>query len=201
MVYRTIVADPPWPYPEGFGIGRIPKGTTHDKRRSSLPYPSMSVEDICGLPVKQLADQSGCHVYLWTTNRYLRQAFIVLEAWGFRYGQTLVWSKPLMGSGLGGAYPVNVEFVLFGRCGTLPHKERGKSAWFSWPRTGKHSKKPEAFIDMVETVSPGPYLEMFARHHRLGWDVFGDEVNSISISNLTTASSATCQAAEVGPEF
>ena len=189
--FRCIVADPPWPYPEGFGIGRIPKGTVHDGRRTPMPYPQMSLEEIKALPVAGCA-ADGCHLYLWTTNRYLRQAFDVLDAWGFRYGQTLVWAKNPIRSILGGAFPPSTEFILFARRGVLRHIKKGDSSWWNWKRSGQggHSRKPEAFQDMVETVSPGPRLELFARRTRPGWTVWGNEVegNAKPAGGLPTAS-------------
>jgi N6-adenosine-specific RNA methylase IME4 len=176
MTYRTIVADPPWPYPEGFGIGRTPAGQKNDGRRLPLPYPSMSVEEICSLRVADLADGAGCHLWLWTTNRYLRAAFDVVDAWGFRYGQTLAWAKRPIGSMLGGAFSPNLEFILFCRRGSLRHLNRQVTCWFEWPRSqAQHSRKPDAFFDLVEQVSPGPYVELFSRRSRLGWDAWGDE--------------------------
>lgn len=173
MKYRTIVADPPWDYPEGFGVGL---GEGKGKRRVALPYPSMSLEEMCDLPISDLAERDA-HLYLWTTNRYLREAFYVAEAWGFRHGQTLVWAKQPIASILGGAFGANLEFCLFCRRGVLRHLSKSRTAWWSWPRrgVGNHSRKPDAFLDMVESVSPGPYLELFARSARFGWDYWGDE--------------------------
>jgi N6-adenosine-specific RNA methylase IME4 len=168
--YRTIVVDPPWPYPEGFGVGI---GREAGRGRTPLPYPSMTLDEIRGLPVAALAAEAA-HLYLWTTNRYLRAAFSVLHAWGFRHGQTLVWCKPPRTSFLGGGFGSNVEFVLFARRGVLPNKGKVNSCWWEWSRS-RHSRKPEAFLDLVEQVSPGPYLELFARRNRLGWDTWGNE--------------------------
>jgi N6-adenosine-specific RNA methylase IME4 len=170
--YRTIVADPPWRYDDGFTVGL---GKRRGQRKP-LPYPAMSVAEIEALPISELAEDAA-HLYLWTTTRYLRAAFAVAEAWGFRYGQTLVWCKTTHASILGGAFGCNVEFVLFCRRGVLPHDKKSDSAWFDWPRAGRggHSRKPEAFLDLVESVSPGPYLELFARRQRLGWDTWGNE--------------------------
>jgi len=145
-----------------------------DSRRTAIKYPTMSVDEIAALPVGDLA-ADRCHVYLWTTNKYLPDSFGVLKAWGVRYSQTLIWCKTPMGKGPGGAFAQNVEYVLHGRIGSLAHLEKQDSVWFNWPRTGKHSRKPEAFLDMVERVSPGPYLELFARRNRLGWDTWGNE--------------------------
>ena len=88
MKYRTIVADPPWEYPEGFALG--PGHGVLEVR--PLPYPSMTVEDICDLRVHELA-ADDCRLFLWTTNRYLNDAFEVMRAWRFKYRQTLVWHK------------------------------------------------------------------------------------------------------------
>lgn len=186
MRYRTIVADPPWSYPEGWPVGSengqvsrhaAGRGIPFEKgRRTPMRYEQMTVEDITALPVRDLAE-ADAHLYLWTTNRYLRDAFGVAEAWGFRFSQLLVWTKVPMGIGPGGTWAQNTEYVLFCRRGSLKSLQRFDSCWFGWPRMGKaHSRKPEAFIDMVEHASPGPYCEMFARRARLGeWSYWGDE--------------------------
>ena len=86
--YGTIVADPPWAYDEGFANNPKPG----QKGWKPLPYPSMTVEAICALPVAALA-ASDCRLWLWTTNRYLPHSFGVMKAWGFDYKQTVVWHK------------------------------------------------------------------------------------------------------------
>jgi N6-adenosine-specific RNA methylase IME4 len=135
----------------------------------------MSIGEIMALPVGDLAEHDA-HLWLWTTNRYLRIAFDIVEAWGFRFGQIVVWAKKPQSGVLGGAFSPNVEFVLFSRRGNLAHLDRQPSQWYQWPRqAGRHSAKPEAFLDLVERVSPGPYLELFARRNRLGWDTWGNE--------------------------
>jgi N6-adenosine-specific RNA methylase IME4 len=143
--------------------------------RRKLPYPSLTVPQIMGLPVAEMAAHPA-HLYLWTTNKYLSASFDICAAWGFRPAQTLVWAKTPRGIGPGGAFASNVEFVIFGRRGTL-HAKRVDSSWWNWkrPGNGHHSAKPEAFLDLVEQVSPGPYLELFARRNRLGWDTWGNE--------------------------
>jgi N6-adenosine-specific RNA methylase IME4 len=135
----------------------------------------MSVGQIMALPIRQLAAEDGCHIYLWTTNKWLPRAFQVFDIWGVQYSQTLVWAKTPMGIGPGGTWAQSTEYVLVGRIGTLKWGRRFDSTWFNWPRTGEHSRKPEHFLDMVESVSPSPYVELFARRHRLGWDVWGDQ--------------------------
>lgn len=183
-LYRTIVADPPWDYAEGFGTqpdrpGESRSRASHNPHvafvKRPIPYPTLSVGAIAALPVDAIVEPDA-HLYLWTTQRYLYDAPRVARAWGFEPSCTLVWCKP--GGGIhGGVFIANVEFVLFCRRGSLPAKRRVMGQWFEWQR-GAHSQKPDAFLDLVETVSPGPYCELFARRQRMGWDVWGDEVDS-----------------------
>ena len=165
--YGTIVADPPWHYEQGG-----PHSLSGRKRAVNVPpYSTMSDSELLDLPVGDLADPLGAHLYLWTTNRYLRSGFTIAVEWGFTCSQVLTWCKPPHGLGPGGAYATTTEFCIFARR-NRPHLERQDSSWWSWPR-GRHSEKPPAFLDMVERVSPGPYVELFARAPRLGWDHWG----------------------------
>lgn len=171
MKYGTIVADPPWPVrqpPKEFGA----------KGNAPLPYDSMSLSDIARLPVGELAADTS-HLYLWTVNRFLRESFDVMDAWGFRFSMLLTWCKEPLGDGPGWEFSSSAEYVIFAKRGTgvWPRPEHERRNWWVWPR-GRHSAKPEAFQDIVEQVSPGPYLELFARRKRLGWDVWGNEVDS-----------------------
>jgi len=138
-----------------------------------LTYGTMSVEEIKALPVLDLADRDA-HLYLWTTQRYLWDARDIANEWGFASAKVLVWCKPPTGFSMGGTYGNASEFVLFCRRGSLKAMQRVPRDWWEWPR-GPHSAKPEAFLDMVESVSPGPYCELFARRDRLGWDTWGNE--------------------------
>lgn len=174
--YRTIVADPPWQVHQP---PRLTEGTDFPRTSGSRqypPYPLMAVEAIEALPVLGVADQSS-HLYLWTINRYVSDAYRIAQAWGFTPSTLLVWCKTPMGLGAGGAYALTTEFCLFARRGRGAYVERHPTTWWQWPR-GKHSVKPDAFFDIVERVSPGPRLEMFARRQRAGWDVWGNEVDS-----------------------
>lgn len=170
------MADPPWDHSDGTGFSfgeRDPRGRSgkHAPSSHSLPYEVMSVEEISALrpPAADHAD-----LYLWTTNRYLRDSYGVAEAWGFVPSAVLVWCKPANQGLFGGRFLSNLEFVLFSRRGRPQYIKKFGSRWFEWPR-GAHSAKPEAFYDLVESVSVGPYLEMFARRNRLGWHTWGDE--------------------------
>lgn len=171
--YSTIVADPPWHYDEGFPTqSRSPsRGWSAAVETKALPYSGMSVDDICDLPVATLA-AGACRLFLWTTNRYLPDSFRVMEAWGFRYRQMLVWHKRDGNMG-GSVAPCSAEFLLVGVLGAPPVLAKWGTAVLSAPQSKTHSKKPAAFLDLVETVSPGPYVELFARAPRLGWDSWG----------------------------
>jgi len=178
--FRCIVADPPWAVKRGSPQGR-PKGV--QMASQPLPYPTMTVDEIKAMPVAGVADKAA-HLYLWTINRYVEQAYVVARAWGFAPSTLLVWAKTPKGLALGGTYALATEFCLFARRGTLASARREESNWWHWKR-GRHSAKPEAFQDMVETVSPGPRLELFARRARPGWTVWGNEVEANSAISET----------------
>lgn len=173
--FRCIVADPPWhvnrlesPGSKAFG--------TQDGILQSIPleYPTMTVEQISTLHVPAAPD---AHCYIWTINSYIEAVFDIARAWGFEPSTMLYWLKQPMGLGLGGAFVPCVEPILFSRRGRLAVKRRCDRNWWGWPR-GKHSQKPEEFQTVVESVSPGPYLEMFARRKRPGWASWGNQVQS-----------------------
>jgi N6-adenosine-specific RNA methylase IME4 len=174
--YRTIVVDPPWPVKDtgrrtrgaGNWTGELEGGRDVTGEASIVPYERMSISEICALPVGSIGADDA-HVYLWTTNAFIECAFGVLNAWGFRKPVVLTWCKTPMGRGFGGTYLNTTEFLLFARRGSLPAKQRVETTWFQWKRrynaAGKpwHSAKPIEAMEMIESVSPGPYLELFAR--------------------------------------
>lgn len=178
--FRTIVADPPWKYGR-WGKASAPNYAGHRPEEHPIPYDTMTVQEIAALPVGSCA-ADDCDLYLWTTQKYLPDAFGVMRAWGFRYCQTLTWCKTPMGLGQGGLFCPTTEFILLGRKGRMPRgKRRIDSTWWNWPRAWKaHSRKPEAAQDMIETVSDGPRLELFARRARPGWTCWGNEVGANS---------------------
>lgn len=127
--YSTIVADPPWNHDEGSPVNAWGRSGS-DADRVRLRYSSMPLPDIEALPVADLAAVDA-HLYLWTTNRFLRAAFGVAEAWGFKHSQTLTWCKPPIGVGPGGAFANTTEYVLFCRRGSLKPLQRVETTW--WP--------------------------------------------------------------------
>jgi len=167
--YKTIYVDPPWPE---VGGGKIKRGA--DKH-----YNVMSISEIAlyGDLINMVA-QEKCHLYLWATNNYLKDAFRLLEKWGWDYITMITWMKDR--KGLGQYYRGKTEHCLFARRGVLPYrKKNGKRAQgvtgFIEAR-GRHSAKPKTMREMIELVSYAPRLEMFAREKHKGWDVWGNEV-------------------------
>jgi N6-adenosine-specific RNA methylase IME4 len=167
--YQTILADPPWQ--QGLmGKWKRDPGCARD-----LPYPTMTVDEIKALPINDLAEV-GCHLWLWTTNQFLRQGFDVMEAWGFKYLAPITWVKP---SGCGNYFIHVTQTILFGykeRC--IFPLTRYKPTVLIAPDPHKHSQKPEASYDLIESISPEPRLELFARRKRFSWDCWGNEVDS-----------------------
>lgn len=155
--YKTIVADPPWRYASA-------------ATKAKTDYSTMGLADICALPVLGLADESA-HLWLWGTNAKMYEAHIVCQAWGFRPLTIITWCKN--GPGVGYYLRNNTEHVILASRGKpQPPKDKPLSTWFQWENAG-HSVKPGGFFDLVESVSPGPYVELFARQPRLGWDHWG----------------------------
>lgn len=190
--YNVIYADPPWQQKAGRGLSGYTlvdgKQVWHSNETKSkdLPYPSMSVDEIAALPIKNLAAKDA-HLYLWVTNKYLLEAAKVIEAWGFKYSTCITWKKKRMGGGLGGAFRITHEHLLFCRRGNLKTTGTIQESVIEAKRPYVngypcHSKKPELFAEIIESISPGPRIELFARQQRQGWDVFGNEVeNSITL--------------------
>lgn len=161
-LYKTIMADPPWDIHQGGNYGAI----NH--------YDLMTLERIKAMPVADLCEKDA-HCWLWVTNASLRSGFDVLEAWGFTPRSVMTWIKPRMGLGV---YLRNAtEHVLLGTRGKAPILFRNQPNWLFAPLQG-HSVKPQEQFAVIERVSPGPYLELFARRRQPGWDAWGNEIES-----------------------
>lgn len=160
--FATILVDPPWP---------LQSGEKH--------YRTMSLARIKALPVGQLAARDA-HLWLWTTNALLPKAYEVAAVWGFTVRSPLTWVKFRLG--LGGRYQLRnaTEQLLFCTRGKAPLGSRSQPTWFNAPVT-EHSRKPAEQFAIIERVSPGPYLELFARRRpesNQPWAVWGDQVDS-----------------------
>lgn len=177
--YKTLLADPPWQFQNRTG-----KMAPEHKRLSR--YSTMKLEDILHLPVEQLADDTA-HLYLWVPNALLPEGLRVMAAWGFQYKSNVVWHKIRKdggpdGRGVGFYFRNVTEMVLFGVRGknarTLAPGRRQVN--FLATQKREHSRKPDEFYNIVESCSPGPYLELFARGSRDGWATWGDQANEYS---------------------
>jgi N6-adenosine-specific RNA methylase IME4 len=179
MRYRTIVADPPWEKPDTGARtysaegGWDRSGAGMAGKACHTPYPQMTLEEIAALPIPDLAEPDS-HLYVWTFGQYIDVVYSLVRGWGFKPSALLTGCKKPMGEGFGGAFVPTTEHVLFARRGRDIRQRRWDSTWFHFKR-GAHSQKPEAFMDIVEAVSPAPRLELFARRNRLGWDTWGNE--------------------------
>jgi len=172
--FQTILADPPWQFQNRTG-----KMAPEHKRLSR--YPTLTLDEICDMPVEALADQPA-HLYLWVPNALLPEGLKVMEHWGFSYKSNLVWYKVRKDGGPDrrgvGFYFRNVtEILLFG--------VRGKNARTLAPgrsqenilvtKKREHSRKPDEQYDLIERCSFGRKLELFARGPRAGWTVWGNQ--------------------------
>lgn len=167
--YNVIYADPPWEVKAG------PPWASNGKSRD-LAYPTMTIEEIKHLPVKEISSKNA-HLYLWVINKYIPDAYDIINEWGYKPSAMITWCKKPHGIGLGGTYVQTTEHLIFARRGTHKANKRIDSTWFLFPRR-RHSEKPEEFRKMIEAVSPGRKIELFARIKPQGWDVWGNEVKS-----------------------
>jgi N6-adenosine-specific RNA methylase IME4 len=194
--YRTIVADPPWPRSLGMvrGNGRRWAGTGGRRRRAtSMAYSTTTPDDIAAFPVIDLVDDrdQGTHMYLWVTAPLNREGVgaAVARAWGFKVVGEIVWRKPNFGLG---AFPrPQHEVLLVCRRGSLPFARKDVGSVCDWPLVrapnngGRvHSAKPPAAYDLIESCSPGPYVELFCRQPRFGWDSWGHGYENFAEARL-----------------
>ena len=176
--YATILADPPWRFANR-------TGKMAPEHRRLRRYHTMSCQEICALPVAAHAADAA-HCYLWCPNALLDEGLQVLRAWGFRYKTNLVWYKVRKdggpdGRGVGFYFRNVTELVLFGVRGRMRTLAPGRTQvnLFS-TRKQEHSRKPEELHRLIESCSPGPYLELFARQRVTNWTTWGDEVDEYS---------------------
>ena len=172
--YRTIYADPPWQFQNRTG-----KVAPEHKRLTR--YHTMKLDEIKKLPVADVAEEK-CHLYLWVPNALLPEGLEVMRAWGFEYKTNIIWEKIRKdgmpdGRGVGFYFRNVTEILLFGIKGD---KNRTLSAGRSQVNLiraikREHSRKPDEFISLIEHCSPAPFLELFARGSRDGWDMWGNQ--------------------------
>lgn len=176
--FATILADPPWQF-----LNRT--GKVAPEHRRLARYSTMSLSDIAALPVSEVS-ASTSHLYLWVPNALLPEGLSVMKSWGFSYKSNIVWHKIRKdggpdGRGVGFYFRNVTEILLFG--------VRGKGARTLQPgrtqvnfmatRKREHSRKPDEQYDLIESCSPGPYLELFSRGTRKNWTVWGNQANEL----------------------
>jgi N6-adenosine-specific RNA methylase IME4 len=174
--FQTVMADPPWRF-----TNRTGKIAPEHRRLNR--YETMTLADICALPVADVVDEPA-HLYMWVPNALLPDGLEVMKAWGFNYKSNIIWHKIRKdggsdGRGVGFYFRNVTEVLLFGT--------RGKSARTLAPgrrqvnmietRKREHSRKPDEQYDLIESCSRGPFLELFARGTRPGWTYWGNQAN------------------------
>ena len=170
-LYSTIMADPPW-YQRGGG---------KSKRGADKHYEILKEKEIKKVMTEMLHGRvaENAHMYMWVANNHLAEGLRIIEHLGFRYITNLVWAKPSFG--LGRYFRGQHEICLFAT------KGRGFSVrtqanncptllGSSLIKPTRHSAKPKEIYELIENRSTGPYLELFARNRRPGWDCLGNEV-------------------------
>lgn len=174
--FQTILADPPWRFTNR-------TGKMAPEHRRLARYSTMSIDEICALPVSELAREPA-HLYLWIPNALLPEGLRVMEEWGFNYKSNIIWHKIRKdggpdGRGVGFYFRNVTEILLFGIRGKKARTlQPGRSQVnFMASRKREHSRKPDEQYEIIESCSPGPFLELFARGARPGWTYWGDQAN------------------------
>ncbi len=160
--YRTILADPPWDINQ------------RGRRGAANHYELMTLDSIKAMPVPDLCKKNA-HLFIWIPNGLLQEGLDVVKAWGFTFRSPIYWIKPRLG--LGNFIRNASETCLFATRGNAPVKFHAQPNWVFAPQQD-HSHKPEEQFAIIERLSDGPYLELFARRRQPGWDVWGNEIDS-----------------------
>lgn len=175
--FKTVLADPPWRF-----TNRTGKVAPEHRRLDR--YSTMTLDDIKSLPLADVVAKDA-HLYLWVPNALLPEGLAVMEAWGFRYVSNVIWAKRRKdggpdGRGVGFYFRNVTEILLFGVRGSMRTLSPARSQVnMIETRKREHSRKPDEQYDLIESCSPGPHLEMFARYPRDGWTVWGDESEGV----------------------
>lgn len=174
--FKTILADPPWRF-----ANRTGKVAPEHKRLDR--YGTMDLDEIKAMPVGEVAADAA-HLYLWVPNALLPEGIDVMRAWGFRYVSNVIWAKRRKdggpdGRGVGFYFRNVTEPILFGVRGSMRTLAPARSTVnMIETRKREHSRKPDEQYDLIESCSPGPYLELFARYAREGWSAWGNEADA-----------------------
>lgn len=171
--FHCLYVDPPWHFATSLpGFGKK-EGEAWKRPGSRVPYRTMTDAQIALLPVGALAHRQA-HLYLWCPNAKIEAAYRAARVWGFTPSILLPWCKKPRGSAGFPTFAIQTEYLLFCRRGGLKPLRRWPTNWFDFLR-GKHSAKPPGMRLIIEQVTPGPRLELFAREDIPGWSAWGDE--------------------------
>lgn len=165
--YHVIAIDPPWNYKEKGGFSS--EDYDSKSNRGAVDYPTMNLEQIKKIKLPEAED---CVLFLWTTHAFLKDSFEILEYWGYNYKATLVWDKVKMG--LGRTIRMQVEFCLIAIKGNPIISGSSERDIITEARR-EHSRKPEAFYEMVDRMCVGNKLDYFSRNNRINWEHYGAE--------------------------
>lgn len=174
--YGAILADPPWRFQNR-------TGKMAPEHRRLTRYATLSLQEIKEIPVSLVSAES-CHLYLWVPNALIREGLQVMEAWGFDYKTNIIWHKIRKdgepdGRGVGFYFRNTTEMILFGTRGNLRTLRPGRTQVNIIKSIKReHSKKPDEIYNIIETCSPSPYLELFARGKKPNWDQWGNQVEN-----------------------
>jgi N6-adenosine-specific RNA methylase IME4 len=177
--FRVIYADPPWLYGAPQHTDSAPGSKTEQLTVLESHYPSMPLEDICALPIEELAAENAV-LFLWATSPLLQDAFLVMNSWGFEYKAAFIWDK--VKHNVGYYNSVRHEFLLIGTRGSCLPDDRpeGEPVLFDSVQSierGDHSVKPNEFRNLIDAMYPsGPRIELFARRPADGWDTWGNQL-------------------------
>lgn len=173
--YHTVLADPPWRFTNR-------TGKVAPECQNCYRYPTLSLNEIKEIPIQNCL-QEPAHLYLWVPNALLYEGLEVMKAWCFEYKANIVWHKVRKdgesdGSGVGFYFRNVTELVLFGILGksarTL-HPGRTQVNFIASRKQG-HSRKPDELYQIIESCSPGSYIELFARRKRPNWKQWGNQI-------------------------
>ncbi|QIF82655.1 MT-A70 family methyltransferase [Brevundimonas sp. 'scallop'] len=193
--FKTVLADPPWQFQNR-------TGKVAPEHRRLNRYPTMTLDDICDLPVSEVVEDTA-HLYMWVPNALLPEGLRVMEAWGFQYKSNLVWHKIRKdggsdGRGVGFYFRNVTELILFGVRGKNARTLDAGRSQVNMIQTRKreHSRKPDEQYELIEACSPGPYLELFARGERPKWAVWGNQADETYTPTWKTYAYNSAVAAE-----
>jgi N6-adenosine-specific RNA methylase IME4 len=193
--FHTVLADPPWQFQNR-------TGKVAPEHRRLNRYGTMALADICTLPVGEICLEPA-HLYLWVPNALLPEGLEVLKAWGFSYKANIIWHKVRKdggpdGRGVGFYFRNTTEILLFGVKGRNARTLAKGRSQVNILRTMKreHSRKPDEQYGLIESCSPGPYLEMFARGSRPGWKTWGNQADAYEPTWATYANHSQSEPAK-----